>query len=1003
MSKTLKIMLVVLGSLVVLYTAAGFWGVPWAITHKLPEQLSQQLGRPVMIQEAHFNPFVFTLQIKGLGIQEVDGSPLVGFDEFFLDFEPLASLSKRAYTFSMIRLGLPFGLVIVRPDGGLNLAELGPPSGSAESQANKSIAEPTNATSKTHDGLPPVIIQQIAIQQGMVEFRDQSRPTPFVAHIVPINLTLDNFSTKKGKENPYSLSAELSQGERITWEGSLVLEPIQSQGSFVLENIQLPGLWAYLQDQFRFEVPQGVATLESQYDLSTTPEGVDVRVSGGNLTIQDFQIREKGAAGSVIAVPLFEVKDVMVDVAKQDIRIPSMTSQNARFVAWINKDGVMNYQSLFAPVESPGGEGNPTGTPITPPSANDKPPSASSQPWHVVLHDLTLDNFTIDFEDRQPHEPVTLLFDSLHFHTADVSLDLSQPLPIDLAFQFNQSGSVRSQGHLGLNPLMIDLTLSLADIDLQPFQPYVAPFVQFAVDSGVLTLKGRTHFQKGTAQQPMLTFQGEMGISQVGLEDPTQGSPFLKWDQLALKNMDLQVEPTAVNLEEVRFVNPAVVVSIDPDGGMNMKRLFAPPGSDSEPDGSSNKPSQEGESGQAPPTPVKIGSINITNLLARFADTSITPNVVTQIEELSGTIQGLSSEQLAKADVKLEGKVDRYAPFHLEGQINPLSEDAYTDLAVAFKNLDLPTVSPYSAKYTGYPIKKGKLNLDLAYKVSEKTLVGENKVLIDQITMGEKVDSPDATSLPIPLALALLKDRKGQIDIDLPVRGNLDDPDFSYGGIVWNALVNLLTKIVTSPFALVGGLLGGSGEDLQYVAFPAGMAEMPSSEHEKLQSLGKALEERPALRLEVAGSADTQVDQPAMAWLQLRKQLQKKKYVQDPAAGAKGVPVSEVELTTEEEARYLLELYTEKFGPLPKEPGPTSEGNVPVPPTSEEQKIKLIESISIDEDQRRLLAQERAQHIRDFLVQEVQVSGDRIFLVEPNLSPVTEGETVRSPLALTAN
>lgn len=269
--------------------------------------------------------------------------------------------------------------------------------------------------------------------------------------------------------------------------------------------------------------------------------------------------------------------------------------------------------------------------------------------------------------------------------------------------------------------------------------------------------------------------------------------------------------------------------------------------------------------------------------------------------------------------------------------------------------------------------------------------------------MGEKIESPDATSLPIPLALALLKDRKGQIDIDLPVRGNLDDPDFSYGGVIWNALVNLLTKIATSPFTIVGGLLGGSADDLQFVAFSAGEALLSPPEQEKLNALSKGLEDRPGLGLDITGAADSQIDRPALAWAQLRERLQKRKFVQDPAAAQKGLIAENIELSNEEEARLIVELYVEKFGSLPKGASAPPAGSPSAPPTPEELKTKLLASIQIEESQLRLLAQQRAQQIRDFLIQEAQVSGERIFLVEPTLSPVTEGNTIRNPLALTAN
>jgi hypothetical protein len=312
-------------------------------------------------------------------------------------------------------------------------------------------------------------------------------------------------------------------------------------------------------------------------------------------------------------------------------------------------------------------------------------------------------------------------------------------------------------------------------------------------------------------------------------------------------------------------------------------------------------------------------------------------------------------------------------------------------------------VSPYSGKYGGYPINKGKLSLDLAYKISKKTLEGQNTLLLDQLTMGDKSESPDATSLPIPLALALLKDRNGQIDIDLPVSGNLNDPDFSYGGVIWNALANLLTKIVTSPFSMIGGLIGGSGEDLQYIAFPAGNAQLTSAEQEKLNALGKALDERPALRLEIAGAADPQIDRQALATRQFQNQLQQRKIGQASPSANKGVSVAPVDLNPEEEVRLISELYVEKFGAQPKTPSSSSEEKASKLPTSEQKKAKLIEAIRVEDEQLRLLAQQRAQGIQGYLIQEGKVPGDHVFLVEPNLSPVTGEGTVRSPLSLTAN
>jgi len=1002
MSKSLKIVLIVVVGLVLLYTVLGFWAVPWAITNKLPPMLTEELNRPVSIQEAAFNPFLFKLKVKGFAIQEADGSPLAGFDELFVDFEALSSVSKQTYTFEQIRFWLPYGLAIVRPDGSLNLADLGKFSDGDSSAAEDSIPD---ASSEEAAGLPPVYVENFEIHQGMVEFRDISRPTPFVAHIVPINYTFEHLSTEKGHANPYSLSAERGEGEKITWEGTLTLEPFESEGTLVFENLRLRRLWAYVQDRFHAHIPQGFLTVKGHYHVSTTNQGLDVLVDGGNVTVRDLQIQEKGKNDPLITIPLLEVTNVSVDVLQKDVNIPAVKARDARFVGWVNEDGTMNYQTLFAPV------GTSTDSPdtVSPPAAEPESVKAEA-PWTVMVEDVDLDNFTIDVEDRQPTTPARLLVDALHFHTSKVSSALDQPLPLDLSFQLNRTGKVDLKGSVDIEPLSVQLEVSLAGIALKPFQPYLSPFVQFNLGSGALTLMGKTHFQNASKTEPMVTYAGSIGVSKLALVDPNSSQSFLQWDALSLKGLSLNVEPTSIKLQEVALIKPAVVLSIDQDGSSNVKRLLAPPGESKEQPTEDEKPATEETS--APPLPVQVDTVRIDNLQLQLADRSITPHVVTKVEEFSGTIKGLSSKQLAKADVDLSGKVDRYAPFRIQGQINPLSEDAYTDLKVSFKNLALTTVSPYSGKFAGYPIKKGKLSLDLAYKLSKNELVGENKVLVDQITMGSQVESPDATSLPIPLALAILKDRKGQIDIDLPVRGNLDDPDFSYGGIIWKALVNLIVKVATSPFSIVGGLVGGNSDDLQFVAFPAGNDKLSPAEQEKLAALGKALAERPGLRLDITGAADSDVDGRALAEAKLLTQLKKAKFVQQPPSGDQAsVSVELLELTNEEEAEYLMQLYVKKFGALPiskvegtpKAQEAGSEDKSSQALTVAEMKDKLLSGIFLKEGQLRVLAQQRAQQIRDYLIQEGKVQGNQVFLVEVAMNPSTEEGMVHSPLALTAN
>ena len=335
------------------------------------------------------------------------------------------------------------------------------------------------------------------------------------------------------------------------------------------------------------------------------------------------------------------------------------------------------------------------------------------------------------------------------------------------------------------------------------------------------------------------------------------------------------------------------------------------------------------------------------------------------------------------------------APLKIAGTINPLSKEAFTDLTITLGGMDLTAEGPYRGKYVGYGLSKGKLSLDLKYKVSQKQLEAENKVVVDQLTFGEKVDSPDATSLPVPLAVALLKDRRGRIDIDLPIRGDLNDPDFKYGKVMVSTLLNLLMKIVASPFTLMGKLIpGGGDEDLQFIEFPLGSTMVADEELKKLEALAKGLEERPGLRLEITGTADPVRDRTVLGLQKLNAQLLAR-WQQGKGAS------KEVDLPIVEEERAIKELFDQQRS---QQPVATTAQGVQVaskPPTIEDMRQQLAAAIPVPDSDLRLLAQQRAEQMRGQLAGEGKLAEERVFLTEVDLV-ASDHEKVRSRLNMTA-
>ena len=969
--------------LLLIYTLAGFFLVPHIIkAHVLPA-VSDQLHRPVTAKEVEFNPFVLSLKMTEFEIQEQDATPIIGFQEFFINFQT-SSLFRRAYVFDEIRFAVPYVSVKVGKDGHVNLTDLVPPKKTADSPAGETPvpAEPTatspspGAGSESPAKFPAIEIQHFEIAQGIVEFRDASKPSAVSIDVVPINLVLNNFHTRPGGDNTYSFIAELGKNEILDWKGTISLEPIASEGRLSLSEVKIATLFQYVRDQFQFDIPEGSIRAEGRYRFAATSP-MDLEVSDTLIHLTDVGIVDRGDATPVIALHALFVDGIHADLLQQKLEIDSITLNKGTERVWRNPDGSINLQTLFMPTSASSQQ-------KTPPEKT--PPSGKSSIWMVSLKDAKITDHAIEVEDRSLDFPARLKISDLSVHTHDVVFPFKEPIPVELEYHLNETGTVSAEGQVVVQPLQADVALSLKNIAIQPFQPYFERFARIAVDSGAIDLDGTVRFAAEHPKGPLLAFHGNLGVKELAIADRDEGTPVAGWKQVQLSEIALALDPTSVTIEEVGINQPTVHLVIDRDGVTNIKKLLPPAAKASQPPPQTKK---------GPPPSIAIKTVKVLKGTATFEDESITPAVQTGLFDLTGTVKGLSSKQVARAEVDLSGKIDKVAPLKIAGTINPLTEDAFTNLTIKFDNVDLTTATPYTGKYVGYPIRKGKLFLDLVYKVSQKQVEAENKVAVDQLTFGDKTDSPDAISLPVTLAVALLKDRNGRIDLDLPIRGDLKDPDFKYGKAVWSTLGNLLTKMVASPFALMGKLVpgGGDGEELQHLTFEPGSTVIAPTEMKKIDALMKGLEERPGLRLEITGTADLTRDRQAMA-LQKLQELLRSHWRQENNATADG------DLPVGAEARIITQLFDQLPRQSPAEPQ-LPENGIPKPPTTEEMKRTLVESIRVDDNALRALARTRAEQVQALMVGDGKLSEERVFLTDVDLT-TSNHDKVESRLNITA-
>jgi outer membrane protein OmpA-like peptidoglycan-associated protein len=483
----------------------------------------------------------------------------------------------------------------------------------------------------------------------------------------------------------------------------------------------------------------------------------------------------------------------------------------------------------------------------------------------------------------------------------------------------------------------------------------------------------------------------------------------------AVQGLALDVGPNALSISEVSLSEPNFKVAISPDGEINVATILTV----------KDETSKQGETGKKVESlldkvvkyitfhlqgamPISIDTVRVENGALDFSDLFIKPKFAADAKNLRGSVKGLSSKPSTRADVLLEGLVNKYAPVKISGQINPLSAEKYADLTMSFKNFDLTSTSPYAGKFAGYTVEKGKLSLELKYKVSGNEFSGENKIVVKQLTLGERVDSPDATELPVSLAVALLKDPNGDIELDVPVRGDVDDPHFDFGKVVASTLENALTRVVSSPFTILGSLVGASGENLNNIEFEFGSATLAPEQMEKLDKLAEALSDRPALLLKIEGTADKKKDGKALTEAELQAHLKREKRQQLRRAG-EPVPADaeKISLSSADYQRYIKKLYVTTFQEEPETllsaESKTSSNNassIDSDPVVAAAKERLLQSMAVGETELEALAQKRATQIRDYLIQQEKISEERVVEVSARIDDVANGDAVPTNLIL---
>ncbi|OZI31433.1 hypothetical protein CAL29_26375 [Bordetella genomosp. 10] len=545
-------------------------------------------------------------------------------------------------------------------------------------------------------------------------------------------------------------------------------------------------------------------------------------------------------------------------------------------------------------------------------------------------------------------------------------------------------GALATQGSFALQPLQVSAKVDLSKLDLARFAPYAASSLNATVRSISVGAKGEAKFTAAAGGKPMqASWTGAVNVDDLNLLDRVNRAEFLAWKTLAFSNMAIQVvgDKPRLDLGDIVLDDFYGNVLLNGEGRLNVMDLVAEPGkaggsiTQDTQTRAAPRPAPAGKSGGGMPD-ITVRSVTLKNGRATFNDRFVKPNYTAELSSVSGSVSALSSTNPQPAKVSVNGRVYRTAPLSISGVVNPFAKFLTLDLKATARGVDLPRFTTYSSKYVGYPIKRGKLSVDLEYRIKDRALSASNHVLLNQLTFGEKTNSKDATTLPVMLAVALLKDRNGNIDIDLPVSGSLDDPSFSVGRIILGVLGNLVVKAVTSPFSLLASAFGG-GEELSYVTFAPGSDKLDDTARDRLGKLATALADRPSLQMDIAGRADPVTDEQGLrqAWVDQRIRA-----AQARATG-KSTRLSDTPLSAADRAKYLESVYDNtKMDNKPRNFIGMAKS---LPPDQMEDLLR--KAAPVGDEQLRRLADARAQAVYEAL-QAQGAPADRIFVVAPELS-----------------
>ncbi|MCL1861137.1 MAG: DUF748 domain-containing protein [Proteobacteria bacterium] len=929
--------------------------LPFELSFRLPSGVLDLDMRVKFSQRADEAAQVSILgwaQVNRLMIQDRSGRSVLSVAELEVELADIQPLSGRYY-FSKLRLQQPEFDLVRALDGSFNVESLLLASSPPQSRSSGTAKAPASTRAEAPLDFE---LSSARIRDGLIRYNDYAVAGGFNTRLEGISLDLRDLTSRKQIPAEVRLDYTSASGERFSHQDRLRLQPFEYDGTLTVKGLQ-PALYGRYYSAFLSggEIRRGNADGVFRYRVASRKKNEDA--AGGEwqleagierLDLSGFVFGLSGRKGELLKLGNLSLADATIQPDAHQARIGEINAQGVELAATRFADGRFDFMVLAGK------------------------PDKNAPPWTVSLDKAALSNSSLRIEDRATGgQPAVMTADGIELQLGGLTTAKgAAPANLALRGRIGKEGRLALKGSFVPEPFRTDLELDLQEFALPSMQPYIAPHAQLGIRSGRLSSKGRLSLRQHR-ENLRGSLAGSLAIRNFSSFDESSNQDFLRCNEFAVRQAKLELEPFALAIGEIAVDGLASRLILNEQGKLNLREIQRSPedaaqeaGDEAENaknvDGVENAPT-------APPPPIKVGRIAVRNSNIAFSDRFIRPNYNVFLGSLSGELTGLSSEQDTMASLDLQARIGREAPVTIKGEFNPFRQDQRLNIEAEVKDFDLPGLSSYSGRYVGYGIARGKLSANLNYRIEDRKLSAENHIFLDQLTFGDAIESQDATNLPVRLAVSLLKNSRGEIDINLPVGGTLDDPQFSFFGLVVRAIVNLIGKAITAPFALFGR------EELSHLDFDPGSFQIGAAQEEKLRELAKSLADRPSLKLDITGLANIQRDTEGIRRDKLRSMVVAEKRRTTGKSGP-----MDVDPESEEYAELLAAVYKQATIKKPRNfIGLTK--SLPV----EEMEKMLLESIDVKQEDADSFASRRETAVQRWLTDQGGVPPERLFRRAP--------------------